>query len=183
MESLTKIVVVKVLNDSPEAVIGEVALGKKTMNVRIPFERPAEGMQDTDETRNEVSFFVHFMEHSENDIANSLKKAVKEGAVIQKERPQVFVNGKNEVSVGAVNEFECHFSRAVNGVLIAAGRAKFRMAAERNEFKLAAVGTAIHGTAKRGIPTVNHLLNIFHNNGTGMKDIFNFFIVFFKNLL
>lgn len=183
LESLTKIGVVKVLNDSPEAVIGEAAFSEKTVDMWIPFERPAEGMQDTDETGDKVSFFVHFMEHPENNAAYSAKKAVKEGAVIEKERAQILVNGKNEVSVGTINELKGHFSRAVNGVLVTTGRAKFRMTAEGNEFKFAAVGTAIHGTAERRISTVNHLLNVFHNNGTGMKDIFNFFIVLFKNLL
>lgn len=86
LESFTKKGVVKVLNDSPEAVIGEAALGKKTMDMWIPFERPAEGMQDTDETGDKVFAFVHFMEHPENNTAYSVKKAVKEGAVIEKER-------------------------------------------------------------------------------------------------
>ena len=29
----------------------------------------------------------------------------------------------------------------------------------------------------------DHFFNVFHDNGTGMKSIFDFFIVFFKNLL
>ena len=57
------------------------------------------------------------------------------------------------------------------------------MAAEGSKFKFAAVRTAIHGAVIRRITAVNHFLNVFHDNGTGMKDIFNFFIVFFKNLL
>ena len=153
------------------------------MDMGIPFQRPAEGMQDTDETGDKVSAFVQFMEHSENDAAYSLKKAVEQGTVIQKERTQVFVNGKNEVPMGTVNEFKGHFCRAVNAVFIAAGRAKFRVAAERNEFQLAAVGTAVHGATIRGVTTMNHLLNVYHNNETGMKNIFNFFEMFFKNLL
>lgn len=56
------------------------------MDMRIPFERSAEGVQDADETGDKVSAFVQFMKHSENDIANSLKKAVKQGAVTPKER-------------------------------------------------------------------------------------------------
>ena len=183
LEGFTEIGVIKMLNNFPEAVIGESAFGKKTMDMGIPFQRSAEGMQDTDETGDKVSAFVHFMEHSENDAADSLKKAVKQGAFIQKKRTQVFINGKNKVSVGTVNEFKGHFCRAVNAVFIAAGRAKFGVAAERNEFQFAAAGTAVHGAAKRGVTTINHLLNVFHNNGTGMKDIFNFFVVFFKNLL
>lgn len=86
LESFTKKGVVKVLNDSPESVIGEAALSKKTIDMRIPFERPVEGMQDTDETGDKVSFFVQIKEHPENNAANSTKKALKEGAVIEKER-------------------------------------------------------------------------------------------------
>ncbi len=183
LKSLAKIGIVKVLNNPPEAVIREPTLSKETMDVRIPFQRSAEGMQDTDETGDKVSAFIHFMEHSENDAAHSLKKAVKQGTVIEKERTQVFINGKNEVPVSTVNEFEGHFRRAVNAVFIAAGRAKFRVTAERNEFQFAAVGAAIHGAAVRRVSTVDHFLNIFHNNGTGMEDIFNFFVVLFKNLL
>ncbi len=85
--------------------------------------------------------------------------------------------------MSTINEFKRHICRAVNAVLITAGRAKFRMTAERNKFQFAAVGTAIHGTTVRRVSAVNHLLNVFHDNGTGMKSIFNFFIVFFKNLL
>ena len=123
------------------------------------------------------------MEHPEYDAADGLEKAVKQGTVIQKERPQVFINGKNKVSVGTVNEFEGHFGRTVNAVFIAAGWAELRVAAERDKFKFATVRAAIHGAAIGRIPAVNHLLNVFHNNGTGMKGIFNFLIVFSKNVL
>lgn len=85
--------------------------------------------------------------------------------------------------MGTINEFKRHSSRAVNAVLVTTGRAKFGMTAEGNKFKFTAVGTAIHGAAIRRVSAVNHLLNVFHDNGTWMKSIFNFFIVFFKNLL
>ena len=82
-----------------------------------------------------------------------------------------------------VNEFERHFSGAVNAVFIATGGTKLGMAAERDKFKFTAVGTAIHGAAVGGVATVNHLINIFQNNGTWMKGVFNFFVVIFKNFL
>ena len=44
LKSFTKIGVIKVLNNSPEAVIGEAALGKETMDVWIPFQRSAKSM-------------------------------------------------------------------------------------------------------------------------------------------
>lgn len=76
MESFAKIGVVKVFNHSPEAVIRKTAFGKKAMNVRILLQRSAEGMQNTNEARNKIFTFIHFMEHSENDTTNRLKKAV-----------------------------------------------------------------------------------------------------------
>ena len=149
----------------------------------IPLERSAEGMEYTDKPGHKVFAFVPFMEKSEDDTADSLKKGIKERAVIQKERAQVFIDGKNEVSMCTINEFKGHFSRAINTVFIATGGAELRMAAERNKFKFATVRTAIHGATIRRIPTVDHFINVFHDSGTGMKSIFNFFIVLFKNLL
>ncbi len=77
--------------------------------------------------------------------------------MIQKERAQIFINGKSKVTVGTVNELKGHFSRAVKAVLVAAGRAKSGMAAERNEFQFAAVGTAVHDTVIRKNATINQL--------------------------
>lgn len=171
------------LNRSPETVIREAALGKETVNVWVPFQRPAEGMEDTDETGDKVSAFIDLMEQSEDDAANRLKKTVKEGTVIQKERAEFFVNSKDEMSVCAVNEFKGHICRAVNAVFAATSGAEFRMATERDEFEFAAVEAAVHGAAVRRIPTVDHLFHVLHNNRTWVEDIFDFLIVFFKNLL
>lgn len=172
LESFPEISIVEIFHNPPEAVIRETAFSKKTVDIGIPFERPAEGMEDADKTGHKVSAFVQFMEEREDDTADSLKKGAKEGTVIQKERAQRFINGKNEVPVGTVNEFKGHFRREVNTVFIAAGGAKLGMAEERNKFKFAAVGTAIHCTAIRRIPAIGHFINVFHDNGTGMKDIF-----------
>lgn len=51
------------------------------------------------------------------------------------------------------------------------------MAAERNKFKVAAMGTSIHGTAIRRVTTMDDLINIFHNNRSGSEVIFNDFII------
>ena len=140
-------------------------------------------MKDADKAGNKISAFVQLVEKGEDDAADCLEKAVKEGAVVQEERAEVFINGKNKVPVRAVNEYGGHFSRTVNAVFITAGGAKPGMAAERDKLKFTAVGASIHGTAIRRVPAVNHFINVFHNNRTGMKDIFNFFIMIFKNLL
>lgn len=57
------------------------------------------------------------------------------------------------------------------------------MAAERDKFEFATVCTAIHRATIGRIPAAYHFLDVFHDDGTGVKSIFNFFIVFFKNLL
>ena len=148
-------------NSFPEAVIRESAFGKETVDVGIPFEWPAKGVEDTGKTGDKVFGFIQRMEQPEDDAADSLEKAVKQGTVHQKERAQVCINGKNEVPVCAVNELEGHFSRAVNAVFIAAGGAELRMVAKRDKFKFTTVRTAIHGAAIRGIPAAYHFFQCF----------------------
>ena len=183
LESLMQVSVVEMFYNPPEAIIRKVALGKKAVNMWIPFQGPAEGVQDADKAGDEVSAFIHLMEKPEDDTADVLEEAVKQGTVIEEERAQVFINGEDDMPVSTAKEFKGHFSGAVNAVFVTAGRAKFGMAAKGDEFKFAAMSTAIHGSAKGGIPTVNHLFDVFHDNGTGMKDIFCFLIVFFQNFL
>lgn len=58
LESFAEIGVVKVFNNSPEAVIGETTLGKKTMDMWISLQGSAKGMQDANETRDKVPAFI-----------------------------------------------------------------------------------------------------------------------------
>lgn len=183
LESLAQVSVVEMLYNFPETVIRKAAFGKKAVNMRIPFQGSAEGVQDTDKAGYEVSALIHLVEKPEDDTADSLEEAVKQGTVIQEERTQVFINGEDDMPVSTAEEFKGHFSGAFNAVLIATGRAEFGMAAKGDEFKFVTVSTAKHGATERGIPTINHFFDVFHDNGTGMKDILYFFIVFFKNLL
>lgn len=46
-------------------------------------------------------------------------------------------------------------------VFVAARRAETALAAERNEFKISAMRTGIHGAAVRRVTTMNHLVGIF----------------------
>lgn len=83
----------------------------------------------------------------------------------------------------SVDQFKGHSSRPVVGVFSTTGRAKLRVAAERDKLKGATVGTAIHGTAVGRIPTVNYLFDVFHDNRSWFKVIFNDFIIVFQYLL
>jgi hypothetical protein len=82
-----------------------------------------------------------------------------------------------------INQFKGHTGSAFHGIFVAAGRAETAMTAERNKFKISAVRTAVHGTTERWITAMNHLIDIFHLSFSGMKSIFNFFIIVSKNLL
>lgn len=69
------------------------------------------------------------------------------------------------------NEFKRHRSRALHSVFISAGRTKTAVAANRDEFKVVAMRTGIHGTTKRRIATMNHFINVFNLSLSGMKSI------------
>ena len=101
----------------------------------------------------------------------------------KKEVTKIFINSKNTVAVLDINKFKRHGSSAFHGILVSAGRAETAVASEWDKFKLAAMGTTVHGTAKRWITTVDHLIDIFHLSRSRMKCIFNFFIVVSKDSL
>ena len=64
-----------------------------------------------------------------------------------------------------------------------AGRTELGVAAKRRKFQGTTMSATIHCTTKRRIATVNHLVDIFHFDITGMKSILNYFIVISENLL
>ena len=112
-----------------------------------------------------------------------MEEAVKQGAVIEKEITEIFINGEDTMAVLYIYQLEGHRGGAFHGIFITTGRTEAAVTAERNKFQLTAVRTAIHGTAKRWIATVNHFFDIFHLSIPGMTSIFNFFIIVGKNLL
>lgn len=67
---------IEMVDVTPETVIGEAALGNQTMNVRIPFERTAESVENADKAGNKVSGFVQLMKQAKDNTADSTKKTV-----------------------------------------------------------------------------------------------------------
>lgn len=123
------------------------------------------------------------MKHAKNYTSDSRKKTVEKSAVFEKERSKFFGDSKNTVSVSDANDFERHGGGTVNGIFIAASRAETAFAAKRDKFQVAAFGAAVHGTTIRGVATMDHSVNVFHDGRTGMSSIFNFFIMVNKNFL
>lgn len=140
-------------------------------------------MENHDEAGSEIHGFVLFEEHAGNNVVNSMKKAVKERAVFEEKMPEVFVNGKNAMAVLDIYQLKRHTGSAFHGIFISAGRAETAVAAERDKFKFSTVGAAIHSSTEGRITTVNHLIDIFDFSISGVKSIFNFFIMVSKDFL
>jgi len=179
LKSFTEVGVIEICDITPEAVIGKPAFGEKAVDVGIPFKRASEGMEDADKTRNKVFGSVQGEKKVFDDIGNSIKEAVKQVAVLEKERPEGFVNRKDEMPVSAVDQLKRHSVRPVNGIFGTTGRAELGVAAERNEFQNSAMRTAIHGTPIRRVTTVDNLINVFHDNRSWFEVVFNNFIIVF----
>ena len=112
-----------------------------------------------------------------------MKETVQERTVLKEKVTEIFINSKNTMAVLDTDELERHTSGAFHSIFVSAGGTKTAVTAERNEFEVPAVRTSVHGTAKRRITTVDHLIDIFHLSFSGMKSIFNFFIMVCKDSL
>ena len=112
-----------------------------------------------------------------------MKQAIEQGTVREKECAKVLIDCEDAMAVCNIDQFKRHAGGAFHGIFISAGRAEAAMTAEGNKFELTAVRTAVHGTTKGWITAVNHLIDIFHLSFSGMKSIYNFFIVVSKDIL
>ena len=168
---------------APEAIVTDTAFRNQAVDVRIPLEITPKGMEDHDKAGSEIFRCIHFEEHTRNNTGDRMKETVKKGTIFEKEISEMIINGKDTVTVLDIDELKGHTGSAFHGILVSAGRAETAVASEWDKFKLAAMGTTVHGTAKRWITTVDHLIDIFHLSRSRMKCIFNFFIVVSKDSL
>ena len=110
-----------------------------------------------------------------------MEEAVEAGTVFEKERPEFFIDGEDTVPVGDIDKLKGHTGSAFHGIFVSAGGTETAVASERDKFQITTVGAGIHSPTKRGVSTVNHFLNIFHLNISGMKSILDHFIIICKN--
>ena len=136
---------------APEGVVTIAALGNEAVDMGVPFQIPAEGVEDHDKARCEVHGFILLQEHTGNDTGDRMEKAVEEGAVVKEKVAQLLINGEDTVAVGNINEFKRHRGSTFQGIFIAARGTEAAMAAEGDKFKLTAMGAGIHGAAKGGV--------------------------------
>ena len=133
---------------TPEAVVTIAALGNEAVDMRVPFQIPAEGMEDHDKAGGEVHGFILLQEHTGNDTGDGMEKAVKQAAVMEEEFPKLVIYSENTVAVDNVDQLKGHRGSAAHSVKISTSRAETAVAAEGNKFELSAMGAAIHGATK-----------------------------------
>ena len=153
-ESTAEIVIVKVPDMTPGAVITETAFGEETVDMGIPFEVPAKSVEDHDISRGEIFGLVELEKHTGDDTGDRMEETVQERAVLEEKGTEIFINGKDAMAMADIDELKKHRGGAFHSVFITAGRAETAAATERDEIQLAAVGTAEHGTAKGRIAAV-----------------------------
>ena len=153
-ESTAEIVIVKVPDMTPGAVITVTAFGEEAVDMGIPFEVPAKSVEDHDISRGEIFGLVELEKHTGDDTGDRMEETVQERAVLEEKGTEIFINGKDAMAMADIDELKKHRGRAFHSVFITAGRAETAAATERDEFQLAAVGTAVHGTAKGRIAAV-----------------------------
>lgn len=152
-ESVAQIMIVEMMSLAPEAIIAVTALRNKAMDMRVPFENPAEGMKDHDETGREVHGFILLKKHTGDNTVYGMEKTIEERAVIEEKVTKLFINGKDTMTVGDINELKGHRGSAFHGIFVTAGGTEAAVAAKRNKLEPAAVGAAEHGSAKGRITT------------------------------
>lgn len=86
---------------TPSPGAANAAFGNETVDMWIPFEVTAKGMQDTDKAGSKTFRFVGGLEHSEDNTAYGRKKTIQKLPVLQKERTELFGDGEDAVPVGA----------------------------------------------------------------------------------
>ena len=87
---------------------------------------------------------------------------------MEKEIPQLFINGEYAVAVGDVDQFKGHRGSTLHGIEIPAGGAESAVAPEGYEFELSTSRTAVHCPAKGGVAAVDHFIHVFNNRSTWM---------------
>lgn len=153
-ESTAEIVIVKVPDMTPGAVITVTAFGEEAVDMGIPFEIPAKSVEDHDISGSEIFGLIELEKHTGDDTGDRMEETVQERAVLEEKGTEIFINGKDAMAMADIDELKKHRGRAFHSVFITAGRAETAAATERDEFQLAAVGTAVHGTAKGRIAAV-----------------------------
>ena len=162
-ESQAQEAIIKMSMRAPGSEVTSPALGNQGMDVRIPFQIPPEGMQDADKARSKVFGLVKLEEHTQDDIPDRMKQAVKKGMVLKKKDAEFFRNGKDTMPVNAGNQFTGHMKSPFLIIHVATGRTETAFTGKRDKFKVPTMRAAKESAAKRRIMAMDHLVNVIQN--------------------
>lgn len=168
---------------APESVIGETALRDQAVDMRVPFQGTAKGMQDTDEAGSKVPCLVQLIKQTEDNGAYCLEKTVQERPVHEEKAAELFRDGEDTVAMLTGDQLSGHSGSPFSGVKVPAGGTETGMTAERYEFQMTAERASIHGATESGITTVDHLVNVFNFDRPRMQGIYDLFIMVTKYFL
>lgn len=82
-ESQAQEVIIEMGIGTPGVEVTGAAFGDKGVDVWVPFQVSAEGMEDTDKARGKVLGLVKVEKHPQDDIPDRMEQAVKEGTVLK----------------------------------------------------------------------------------------------------
>lgn len=147
--------VIEMGEPAPAGEVPCTPLGNEAVDVGVPLEVTAEGVEDEDEAGGELFLLIKVCKHAEDDGSHCMEEAVKKGAVFKEEVAELLRYGEDAVAVGAVEHLQGDGGGTLTGIEGAAGRAEAAVAAEGDIF-LGTTGRAdVHGAALCGIPTVD----------------------------
>ena len=167
-ESIAEVGIVEVIDIAPETIIAVTTFRNKAVYVRVPLQISAKGVEYHDETGSKVHGLILFKKHTGDNAVYGMEETAKEGTAMQEKPPELFINGKNTMTVGDIEQLKGHGSSTLHCVGISAGRAEAAMAAKRNKFELSTEGTAIHSPTKGRVTTVDHFIYVVNNRLTWM---------------
>lgn len=112
-----------------------------------------------------------------------MEKRIKQRADTKKELSEIFINGKKAMAMSDIDQFQRHTGSALHSIFVTTNRTKATVTTEGNEIQLSTIGAGIHGTTEGWSTAVNHLIDVSHFSISGMKSIFDFFIIVGKDSL
>ncbi len=83
-KSTTKETIIKMFYNPPRRNIAGTTFGNKGMDMWIPLEVTAKGMQHTEKARCELFGFIYFRKHVKDNIPDRMKKATKKRTILEK---------------------------------------------------------------------------------------------------
>lgn len=98
-ESIAEIGIVEVTDAAPETVIAVAAFRNQAVDMWVPFQIPAKGVKDHDETGSEVHGLILLKKHTGNNTVHGMEEAVKKGTVRQKKLSELLINSEDAMAV------------------------------------------------------------------------------------